>query len=170
MSSAILDVLLLCLLFPCIVHVCTFSFYYCSFLYWNLAVFITCYWNIKLTYLTYLLTMLLHINTHSNENQKIGTISELLRALVDLYQYPPPWLIGDKFCVREKTHSLRLHAKFHLDCLAVSCLGQKNANMAVFSTSRSHGGTIQHRWLSCMWIHNYKTSHYQNSFFISTLW
>ena len=34
---------------------CTFSFYYCSnFVYWNLAVFITCYWNNKLTnsYLT----------------------------------------------------------------------------------------------------------------------
>ena len=31
---------------------CTFSFYYCSnFFYWNLAVFITCYWNNKLTYL-----------------------------------------------------------------------------------------------------------------------
>ena len=37
---------------------CTFSFYYCSFSYWNLAVFITCYWNIKLTY--FLATMLPH--------------------------------------------------------------------------------------------------------------
>jgi len=31
---------------------CTFSFYYCSdFFYWYLAVFITWYWNNKLTYL-----------------------------------------------------------------------------------------------------------------------
>ena len=48
MSSVILDVLLLCLLFPCIVH---FHFIIVLFFYWNLAVFITCYWNIELTYL-----------------------------------------------------------------------------------------------------------------------
>jgi len=48
MSSVILDVLLLCLLFPCIAH---FHFIIVIFFYWNLAVFITCYWNTKLTYL-----------------------------------------------------------------------------------------------------------------------
>jgi len=36
------------LLFPCIAH---FHFIIVLFLFWNLAVFITCYWNIKLTYL-----------------------------------------------------------------------------------------------------------------------
>jgi len=43
-------VLLLCLLFPCIVHV-HFHFIIVLFFYRNLAVFITCYSNIKLTYL-----------------------------------------------------------------------------------------------------------------------
>ena len=48
MSSVILDFLLICLLFPCIAH---FHFIIVVLFYWNLAVFITCYWNIKLTYL-----------------------------------------------------------------------------------------------------------------------
>jgi len=43
-----LDVLLRCLLFPCIAH---FHFIIVRiFFYWNLAVVITCYLNNKLTY------------------------------------------------------------------------------------------------------------------------
>ena len=49
MSSVILDVSLLCLLFPCTVM---YIFILLLF-YWNLAALITCYWNIKLTYLYY---------------------------------------------------------------------------------------------------------------------
>ena len=59
---------------------CLFSFYNCStFFYWNLAVFITCYCNNKLTYLlTYRIILLKYDHSTSHPNNFTASYIEMM--------------------------------------------------------------------------------------------